>query len=84
MEVAAKIDRRYDVVCMSTGSRPSAIITWYKANKQLRRVRVSRKADKNNNNNNTETKTRHFGRLLYLCRQKKKKLYKTDLAYSKA
>lgn len=33
-------DRRYDITCVSTGSRPPAIITWYKGNKQLRRVKV--------------------------------------------
>ncbi|XP_065206080.1 synaptogenesis protein syg-2-like isoform X2 [Planococcus citri] len=32
-------DRRYDITCVSTGSRPPAIITWYKGNKPLRRVK---------------------------------------------
>ena len=33
-------DRRYDVSCESAGSRPSAVITWYKGKRQLRRVKV--------------------------------------------
>lgn len=34
-------DRRYEVSCESTGSRPNAIITWYKGKRQLRRTKVS-------------------------------------------
>lgn len=34
-------DRRYEISCESTGSRPNAIITWYKGKRQLRRTRVS-------------------------------------------
>jgi hypothetical protein len=33
-------DRRYDVSCESAGSRPPAVITWYKGKRPLRRVRV--------------------------------------------
>lgn len=33
-------DRRYEVICESTGSRPNAIITWYKGKRQLRRTKV--------------------------------------------
>ncbi|CAD7086100.1 unnamed protein product [Hermetia illucens] len=32
-------DRRYEVICESTGSRPAAIITWYKGKRQLRRTK---------------------------------------------
>uniref|UniRef100_A0A1B0FLW0 Ig-like domain-containing protein n=1 Tax=Glossina morsitans morsitans TaxID=37546 RepID=A0A1B0FLW0_GLOMM len=32
-------DRRYEVTCESTGSRPNAIITWYKGKRQLRRTK---------------------------------------------
>lgn len=34
-------DRRYEVNCESIGSRPNAIITWYKGKRQLRRAKVS-------------------------------------------
>lgn len=34
-------DKRYEVSCESTGSRPNAIITWYKGKRQLRRAKVS-------------------------------------------
>lgn len=33
-------DRRYEVICESTGSRPNAVITWYKGKRQLRRTKV--------------------------------------------
>lgn len=33
-------DRRYTVTCRSTGSRPNAIITWYKGKRQLKRAKV--------------------------------------------
>lgn len=32
-------DKRYEIVCQSTGSRPNAIITWYKGKRQMRRTR---------------------------------------------
>ncbi|XP_068081758.1 neural cell adhesion molecule 2 [Anabrus simplex] len=32
-------DRRYEVSCESAGSRPPAVITWYKGKRQLRRVK---------------------------------------------
>lgn len=32
-------DRRYEVTCESSGSRPNAIITWYKGKRQLKRAR---------------------------------------------
>uniref|UniRef100_A0A1B0CH19 Ig-like domain-containing protein n=1 Tax=Lutzomyia longipalpis TaxID=7200 RepID=A0A1B0CH19_LUTLO len=32
-------DRRYEITCQSSGSRPNAIITWYKGKRQLRRTR---------------------------------------------
>ncbi|KAL7738899.1 hypothetical protein ACLKA6_008480 [Drosophila palustris] len=32
-------DRRYEVACESSGSRPNAIITWYKGKRQLRRTK---------------------------------------------
>ncbi|XP_074042436.1 sidestep II transmembrane protein, partial [Leptinotarsa decemlineata] len=32
-------DKRYEVSCESAGSRPSAIITWYKGKRQLRRTK---------------------------------------------
>ncbi|XP_017037290.1 uncharacterized protein side-II [Drosophila kikkawai] len=32
-------DRRYEVSCESSGSRPNAIITWYKGKRQLRRTK---------------------------------------------
>lgn len=34
-------ERRYEIVCESIGSRPNAIITWYKGKRQLRRTKVS-------------------------------------------
>lgn len=33
-------ERRYEIKCESNGSRPNAIITWYKGKRQLRRTRV--------------------------------------------
>ncbi|CRL01064.1 CLUMA_CG014257, isoform A [Clunio marinus] len=33
-------DRRYEVSCESRGSRPNAIITWYKGKRQLRRTKL--------------------------------------------
>jgi len=33
-------DKRYEVTCESAGSRPPAIITWYKGKRQLRRTKV--------------------------------------------
>lgn len=36
-------DRRYEVHCESSGSRPNAIITWYKGKRQLKRAKVSTK-----------------------------------------
>ncbi|XP_058446543.1 nephrin-like isoform X2 [Malaya genurostris] len=32
-------DKRYEVSCQSTGSRPNAIITWYKGKRQMRRTK---------------------------------------------
>ncbi|XP_055639841.1 nephrin-like [Toxorhynchites rutilus septentrionalis] len=32
-------DKRYEVSCQSTGSRPNAIITWYKGKRQMRRAK---------------------------------------------
>ncbi|XP_075150849.1 sidestep II transmembrane protein [Haematobia irritans] len=43
-------DRRYEVTCESTGSRPNAIITWYKGKRQLRRT----KDDISNNTTHSE------------------------------
>ncbi|XP_055381972.1 uncharacterized protein LOC129612415 [Condylostylus longicornis] len=37
--VSMVADRRYEVICESSGSRPNAIITWYKGKRQLRRTR---------------------------------------------
>jgi CD80-like C2-set immunoglobulin domain len=34
-------DRRYEVTCESRGTRPNAIITWYKGKRQLKRAKVS-------------------------------------------
>ena len=34
-------DRRYEVPCESVGSRPNAIITWYKGKRPLRRTKVN-------------------------------------------
>nr|CAI5858941.1 unnamed protein product [Callosobruchus analis] len=34
-------DKRYEATCESTGSRPPAIITWYKGKRQLRRTKVN-------------------------------------------
>lgn len=35
-------DRRYEITCESSGSRPNAVITWYKGKRQLRRTKVNR------------------------------------------
>ncbi|XP_055540205.1 uncharacterized protein LOC129726939 isoform X1 [Wyeomyia smithii] len=32
-------DKRYEVTCQSSGSRPNAIITWYKGKRQMRRTK---------------------------------------------
>uniref|UniRef100_A0A182Y5L5 Ig-like domain-containing protein n=1 Tax=Anopheles stephensi TaxID=30069 RepID=A0A182Y5L5_ANOST len=32
-------DKRYEIVCQSMGSRPNAIITWYKGKRQMRRTK---------------------------------------------
>uniref|UniRef100_A0A182QB13 Ig-like domain-containing protein n=1 Tax=Anopheles farauti TaxID=69004 RepID=A0A182QB13_9DIPT len=32
-------DKRYEIMCQSTGSRPNAIITWYKGKRQMRRTK---------------------------------------------
>lgn len=42
-------DRRYEVVCESAGSRPPAIITWYKGKRQLKRTKVHHYFSKNTN-----------------------------------
>lgn len=34
-------ERRYEVACESAGSRPPAVITWYKGKRQLKRITVS-------------------------------------------
>ncbi|CAG9863888.1 unnamed protein product [Phyllotreta striolata] len=41
MEVKGPLvaDKRYEVTCQSAGSRPPAIITWYKGKRQLRRTK---------------------------------------------
>ncbi|KAK9884228.1 hypothetical protein WA026_005177 [Henosepilachna vigintioctopunctata] len=36
-------DKRYEVTCESAGSRPPAIITWYKGKRQLRRTKEETK-----------------------------------------
>uniref|UniRef100_A0A1B0DE34 Uncharacterized protein n=1 Tax=Phlebotomus papatasi TaxID=29031 RepID=A0A1B0DE34_PHLPP len=33
-------DRRYEVLCETTGSRPNAIITFYKGKRPLRRTKI--------------------------------------------
>lgn len=38
-------ERRYEITCESVGSRPNAIITWYKGKRQLRRTKVSTNRD---------------------------------------
>lgn len=35
-------DRRYEIICESSGSRPNAVITWYKGKRQLRRTKVNK------------------------------------------
>lgn len=32
-------DKRYEITCQSSGSRPNAIITWYKGKRQMRRTK---------------------------------------------
>jgi hypothetical protein len=32
-------DRKYEIHCVTSGSRPDAIITWYKGKKSLKRIR---------------------------------------------
>ncbi len=31
-------DKRYDVECKSSGSRPAATITWWKGSRQVKRI----------------------------------------------
>lgn len=31
-------DRTYDIECKSSGSKPQAVITWWKGNKQLKKL----------------------------------------------
>jgi hypothetical protein len=31
-------DKRYDVECKSSGSRPEAVITWWKNSRQIKRI----------------------------------------------
>lgn len=33
-------DMTYDIVCDSAGSRPPAVVTWYKNNHRLKKVKV--------------------------------------------
>ena len=40
-EVPLISDRRYELRCESTGSRPAAVISWFKGKKQLKRTMVS-------------------------------------------
>ncbi|RZF42473.1 hypothetical protein LSTR_LSTR004392 [Laodelphax striatellus] len=42
-----KADERYEVKCESAGSKPPAVITWYKAKKQLRKVKDEYRDNKN-------------------------------------
>lgn len=56
-------DRRYAVSCESTGSRPNAIITWYKGKRQLRRTKVNSVT----RITNTYTHTQTPESLLYPC-----------------
>ncbi|CAG2057963.1 unnamed protein product [Timema podura] len=35
-------DRRYEVECRSSGSRPEAIITWWKGSRQIKRITKNR------------------------------------------
>ena len=32
-------DRKYEIHCVTSGSRPDAIITWFKGKKSLKRIR---------------------------------------------
>lgn len=37
-EKSVSADKRYDVECKSSGSRPEAVITWWKGTRQLKRL----------------------------------------------
>ena len=34
-ELRVLVDKKYEVECRSTGSKPAAVITWWKANKRI-------------------------------------------------
>lgn len=40
-EEALTAERRYEVACESAGSRPPALLSWYKGKRQLKRITVS-------------------------------------------
>lgn len=37
-EPRVSADKNYDVECRTSGSRPEAVITWWKANKQIKKM----------------------------------------------
>lgn len=48
-EKQVSADKRYEVECKTTGSRPEAYVTWWKNNRQLKRM--AKNVSKVNNRN---------------------------------
>jgi hypothetical protein len=60
-------DRRYEISCKTTGSRPNAIITWYKGKRQLKRTKVSIYENEKNENIIKAMKKNFLRLLIFFC-----------------